>query len=860
MSSSFLDQYDLLDVIGNGSFGIIRKVRRKTDGLIFARKELNFERMNDRDRKQIVAEVLNPGRNILKDLGHDHIVRYHDRYVDRDAGILYILMEYCGGGDLSSVIKQAARTNRPIPEDKIWGYFLQILLALNYCHHPNGHARTGSGNGTGVSAFESAGSSTRAQILHRDLKPDNVFLDTADKVKLGDFGLSRALTQATFASTYVGTPYYMSPELMQEKAYDTKSDIWSLGCVIYELCALKPPFHEAKTHQELSNCIRNGRIPPLPRGYSQTLASVIKSMLSLNPAMRPSAAQLLQHERLALTLKVIEAEKILASVKGHRADAAAKERDLNARESMLREREQQVLSIVAQKDAEIAGMKHMVVTLQEQGQKQAQNYSHFSQQQLEVAVKDAVARREEELRVLVTKREKEVADAMARREEEIMEAVRQREAEVCEAWSKRETEIRQEIDAKVMEVDERVDWIMGREEELRAEETRLEEVAKDLEVKMKKWEEGVTKGRKEKTPLEEVKNILAPLARLTEATPSQQRRKIMDNPTPKPPLKAPFPSLSTPTPNLSTPMTRPPRFDEMPSAMKGVVLTSTGEVLATPAPALSSLFTNSPRVGLNFTKIFDFEDGDTDTDGEENGDDTAKAAPAVSIPSKEELEPTPPPSPSSRKEERLRTKGRERERGRDPSSDTASTSTSSSTSTTNATSSTTNAPPTRLRRPSIRSRPQRSATLPTSMSSPDLTSASCTSASASTSHVVPKPLPHPHLNGATTRVTRTQTQPAPAPEYDLADEENLPSPFIKRHLERATSTSSMKGSVKLVKKRPSSGHTLRAVAVVNAAGKRVSASLEDGVVESPANATNTRPALASARKASEEARKALSRS
>lgn len=74
----------------------------------------------------------------------------------------------------------------------------------------------------------------------------------------------------------------MSPELMQEKAYDSKSDIWSLGCVIYELCALKPPFVEAKTHSELSILIRNGRIPPLPKGYSPALTNVIKAMLNLN--------------------------------------------------------------------------------------------------------------------------------------------------------------------------------------------------------------------------------------------------------------------------------------------------------------------------------------------------------------------------------------------------------------------------------------------------------------------------------------------------------------------------------------------------------------------------------------------------
>ncbi|KAF8062286.1 kinase-like domain-containing protein [Lyophyllum atratum] len=829
MSSSFLDQYDLLDVIGNGSFGIIRKVRRKSDGLIFARKELNFERMNDRDRKQIVAEV-----NILKDLAHDHIVRYHDRYVDRDAGILYIMMEYCGGGDLSTVIKQSARTNRPISEDKIWSYFLQILLALNHCHHPNGHARNSSGGGTGIGGFENAGSANRAQILHRDLKPDNVFLDTADKVKLGDFGLSRALTQTTFANTYVGTPYYMSPELMQEKAYDTKSDIWSLGCVIYELCALKPPFHEAKTHQELSNCIRNGRIPPLPRGYSQGLASIIKSMLNLNPAMRPSAAQLLQHERLTLTSKVLEAEKILASVKSHRVDAAAKERDLNVRESLLREREQHMMAAAGQKDAEIANLHHMVAALQQEQAQQQHDY--YTQPQVEEAIKDAVGRREEELRVLVMKREKEVADAMARREEEIMEAVRRREAEVCEAWTARELEIRREIEEKVKELDERVDWIQAKEEELKAEEVRLDTARVELEEKMEKWEESVAKGRKEKTPLEEVKNILAPLARLAEDTPLQQRRKL-DIPTPKPPLKAPFPSLSTP-------VTRPAKYDAMPSAMKGVVLTTTGEVLATPTPAeLANLFTNSPKVGLNFTKIFDFDDGE-----EEEEHATPKSAPA-------EQEPSPPPSPSSRKEkEKNKSKGRERE----PSSDAGS---SSSSSTGATTSNTSNAPPTRLRRPSIRSRPpvKRATTLPPTSTS-DPTGLSSASASSSTSQLVAKPLPHPHLNNTATRVTMPITNSHP-PKYDLADEENLPSPFIKRSLERAATTRASSMNAKPAKKRPSSGQTLRAVAVVNAAGKRVSASLssDDVLSESP-GALNARPALTSARKASEEARKALSRS
>ena len=154
---------------------------------VFARKELNFERMSERDRKQIVAEVFVPismyilpdywhryCRNILKDLSHNHIVRYHDRYVDRDAGILYIIMEYCGGGDLSTIIKQAQKHDRLIPEDTIWSYFLQILLALGHCHHPNGHGhgRSSSG-GNGIFESDTNSKEKRAQILHRDLKPDN---------------------------------------------------------------------------------------------------------------------------------------------------------------------------------------------------------------------------------------------------------------------------------------------------------------------------------------------------------------------------------------------------------------------------------------------------------------------------------------------------------------------------------------------------------------------------------------------------------------------------------------------------------------------------------------------------------------
>ncbi|KXS15482.1 kinase-like protein [Gonapodya prolifera JEL478] len=277
-----LTNFDPLEVIGSGSFGLIRKVRRKTDGKVLARKEIDYRKMSDREKRQLVAEV-----NILRELRHPHIVRYYERYVDRDNCLIYIIMEYCEGGDLSSVIKRCRKESRTIPEPVVWSLVTQLLLALCECHHPP-PKRSGT---------------PRAVVLHRDIKPDNVFLDAEQNIKLGDFGLSRVMDDpdTQFARTYVGTPFYMSPELVNEAQYNTKSDIWSLGCLVYEMCALEPPF-QAKSQSGLAAKIKLGKIPEIPKCYSNELRNAIKSMLQVNHAKRPTAVELLKLDRIQICL------------------------------------------------------------------------------------------------------------------------------------------------------------------------------------------------------------------------------------------------------------------------------------------------------------------------------------------------------------------------------------------------------------------------------------------------------------------------------------------------------------------------------------------------------------------------------
>ncbi len=124
-----MENYEKISDIGKGSFGTVSKVKRKSDGKVLVWKEMNYGKMNEKERQQIVTEV-----NVLKDLNHPNIVKYYDRIVDKENLRIYIIMEFCEKGDLGMLVKKLKREKQLLPEDKIWRMLSQITSALFACH------------------------------------------------------------------------------------------------------------------------------------------------------------------------------------------------------------------------------------------------------------------------------------------------------------------------------------------------------------------------------------------------------------------------------------------------------------------------------------------------------------------------------------------------------------------------------------------------------------------------------------------------------------------------------------------------------------------------------------------------------
>ncbi len=284
-----MEGFSSLRSLGAGAAGTVELVRRKADRRLYALKKLALP-ADQADAHTLLAEA-----HILASLEHPHIVRYHDSFVERRQ--LHLVMEYAPNGSLHALLAAHRQRREPLTEPAVWRVAIQLLSALHAIHC--------------------------RRIVHRDIKPQNIFLGADGSVKLGDFGVSRILSQEHhLATTVVGSPGYLSPELCGGEPYDEKADVWAVGVTLAELCLLRHPFGDAASQAALIMKIMTAAPATLPSHYSPQLARLVVCCMQREPAHRPAALQLLLLSTVQQHAIKLRIEAALAS-EVHRLQAAA---------------------------------------------------------------------------------------------------------------------------------------------------------------------------------------------------------------------------------------------------------------------------------------------------------------------------------------------------------------------------------------------------------------------------------------------------------------------------------------------------------------------------------------------------------
>ena len=254
MTNSSMNDFKIEKVLGKGSFGSVYLVRRKEDNKIYALKSVILEKLNKKEQQNSVNEV-----RILASVNHPNVIGYKEAFWDDSQNTLNIVMEYADDGDLQTKITKMRKEGGMFQENLIWSYSIQMIEGLKALHDK--------------------------KIMHRDLKSANIFL-VKDKhqCKLGDMNVSKVIKEKELL-TQTGTPYYASPEVWRDEPYSYKSDLWSIGCVIYELCALRPPF-KGKDLDELFLNVCKGKPERISKVYSDDLWKMILMLLKVDVKAR----------------------------------------------------------------------------------------------------------------------------------------------------------------------------------------------------------------------------------------------------------------------------------------------------------------------------------------------------------------------------------------------------------------------------------------------------------------------------------------------------------------------------------------------------------------------------------------------
>lgn len=262
-----MEKYKRLRILGTGSFSKVFLVLDGETGEHLVVKQIEAA-LSGTERENALQEAA-----LLRVLRHPHIVSYREAFLTR-SGCICLLMEFAEGGDLHQFLQCQRLQGSMLLESQVLKWFYELCQALRYLH------------GLG--------------IIHRDIKARNIFLRSSGIVQLGDFGISTVADSSNGSViSAVGTPTYASPERVLRRPYGASADIWSLGIVVYELCALRRPF-EAEALSALAERILSGVYIPLDdRLFSPELRCAVSRALTQDPAARPTAEDLLQSPLLS---------------------------------------------------------------------------------------------------------------------------------------------------------------------------------------------------------------------------------------------------------------------------------------------------------------------------------------------------------------------------------------------------------------------------------------------------------------------------------------------------------------------------------------------------------------------------------
>ena len=272
------ETYTAIKFLGKGGFGEAYLVKSNMTKKNYVMKSINFELLDEKNKLYTINEAI-----LLKNIDHPNIIKFKEVFEVKKPNIqLNIIMEYAENGDLNKLLETNINKKVYFKENILINWLCQICSALKYIHYK--------------------------KIIHRDIKPANIFMNNLGQIKLGDFGISKNLKNLELASSFVGSAYYIAPEMIYEEKYSYEIDIWALGVTFYELMNLKKPFRAEYPAIYLE--IKNKEVDEINNIYSKPFRNLIYQMLKKNPKERPKADDILNNLFIKEKIKGLIIEKI----------------------------------------------------------------------------------------------------------------------------------------------------------------------------------------------------------------------------------------------------------------------------------------------------------------------------------------------------------------------------------------------------------------------------------------------------------------------------------------------------------------------------------------------------------------------